>query len=271
MERFSDMSESSSENDYMNVYNDSFDLQFNSVFESNVLKIEEEDVVKIEKEEEEEVIRNSIFNPPEKPQNNNHKNIETSNKFIVYKEEDEDYIIFRPAKEMKNCQKYKNIPFKIMKVVKPRKEEPDDIQKKIKSRFFKTLKTYINEKLNILHINKKFEFLPKNFIENISKAQIKEMLDKTLEEIIISFKKDNSEKVKNNCELLELLKKNMNNIKIKKLYRIFSTRIEILFKEYLKSEEFDKSITKLKNEGNYSQYIEKYISLANNFVEYFSK
>ena len=261
MDQFSDMSESNSENDYMQVCPDSFDSQFNFVFGSIN---ESNNLVK----EEEEICISSIFNLPEEPSNNNHINIETSNKFIVYKEE--DYIIFRPAKEMKNCQKYKNLPFKILKDVKPRKEEPDDIRKKIKSRFFKTLKEYINKILNILHIDKKFEFLPQIFIRTISKSQNKEMLDKTLEQIIISFKKYNSEKDKKNCELLKYLKENINNIKIKKLYDVFSTRIEKLFTEYLNSEEFEKSVSRLKDEGNYSQYIENYISLANNFVEYFS-
>ena len=123
---------------------------------------------------------------------------------------------------------------------------------------------------NDLHINKKFEFLPQSFISIISKSKNKEMLDKTLEDIIISFKQDNSSKNINNYQLMMFLKENINNNGIKKLYRVFSTSIKKLFDEYLNSEEFDNSITKLEKEGNYSNYIHNYILLANNFVEYFS-
>lgn len=269
MDIFSNPDESNSENDYIQVCPDTFETQFNLVFEGN----KESNNIMSESEEEDQ--KNVIFNPnlPKSNSNPPVSIIDTEppnpSPFIIYKEE--DYIIFRPSKEKKNCKKHDQLLFKVCKVEKLRKECPDEIRKKIKSRFFKALRKYINQILDNLHINKKYEFLPQSFICIITKSKIKEMLDKTLEEIIISFKKDNSEKVKNNCELLVLLKKNMNNIKIKKLYRIFSTRIETLFKEYLKSEEFDKSVTKLKDEGNYSQYIEKYISLANNFVEYFSK
>jgi hypothetical protein len=60
------------------------------------------------------------------------------------------------------------------------------------------------------------------------------------------------------------------NDKIKKIYDIFRTRIKLIFNEYLKSEEFEESITKLEEKGNYFHYIKNYIIRANNFVEYFS-
>ena len=44
-----------------------------------------------------------------------------------------------------------------MKEKKSRKEDPDEIRKKIKSRFFKSLKICINKELDRKGINKKFE------------------------------------------------------------------------------------------------------------------
>ena len=38
----------------------------------------------------------------------------------------------------------------------------------------------------------------------------------------------------------------------------------------MKSEQFEESIVKLKEEGNYSSYIQDYINKAKNFINYFS-
>ena len=43
-----------------------------------------------------------------------------------------------------------------------------------------------------------------------------------------------------------------------------------LFKEYLKSEEFEKEIEKLKEEQNNDNYIKDYILKAFGFIKYFS-
>ena len=44
-----------------------------------------------------------------------------------------------------------------------------------------------------------------------------------------------------------------------------------IFKEYLKSEEFEKDILELKNKNNSEDYIKEYINKAENFLDYFSK
>ena len=170
---------------------------------------------------------------------------------------------------MKYLEKYfsKNLIFKEWKDEKSRKEKPDEIRKKIKSRFFKSLKECINQNFPT---EKKLEFLPQSFISNISFKENNIMLGKTLEEIILNNKEENSKKYENNINLLKYLKDNKNNNKIKKNYIAFNTPIEKIFQEYLVSEEFDKSIAKLEEEGNYSQYIKNYINQAKNFNEYFS-
>ena len=81
----------------------------------------------------------------------------------------EAYTVFIPAKNMEYYKKYKNLNFNTWKDEKSRKEAADNIRKKIKSRFFKSLKNCINQEIEKKGINKKMEYLPQNFISNISK------------------------------------------------------------------------------------------------------
>ena len=197
--------------------------------------------------------------------------------FKIYK--GEDFLAFNPAKSREYYDKYKSsLVFNVWKDKKTRKEMPDEIRKKIKSRFFKDLRKFINKLFIENEIEKKLEFLPQDFISNISKPENKSMLDKTLEQIILENSDDNSEndnnedKNKNNLILLDFLKEkeNQNKYKIRKIYNIFNTKIRELFNEYLKSDEFEQSIIRLKEEGNYSEYIKDYIIKAEEFVNYFS-
>ena len=196
--------------------------------------------------------------------------------FKIYK--GEDFLAFNPAKSREYYDKYKSsLVFNVWKDKKTRKEMPDEIRKKIKSRFFKDLRKFINKLFTENDIEKKLEFLPQDFISNISKPENKSMLDKTLEQIILENSDDNSEnennedKNKNNLILLDFLKakENQNKCKIRKIYNIFNTKIRELFNEYLKSDEFEQSIIRLKEEGNYSEYIKDYIIKAEEFVNYF--
>ena len=255
-----------SENDYMEEEH-SFEYHFNLVFG------------KIQWESQNNANQNLNNHSKKENMNENNKNFIEAKEpknviskssipiFSVYK--DEDYVIFKPAYKMKYLEKYfsKNLIFKEWKDEKSRKEKPDEIRKKIKSRFFKSLKECINQNFPT---EKKLEFLPQSFISNISFKENNIMLGKTLEEIILNNKEENSKKYENNINLLKYLKDNKDNNKIKKNYIAFNTPIEKIFQEYLVSEEFDKSIAKLEEEGNYSQYIKNYINQAKNFNEYFS-
>lgn len=195
--------------------------------------------------------------------------------FKVFKEE--DYILFCPAKKMIYYTKYTSkFMFNIWKDKQQRKDKIDEIMKKIKSRFFKAMKSCINKIFENNGIKRQLDYLPQEFIANVYKTNNKLMLEKTLEEIIIENKNNNSKakkkqsKSKNNLDLLDYLKENLNNKRIRKIYKIFNTNIKDLYNEYLKSEQFEESIVKLKEEGNYSSYIQDYINKAKNFINYFS-
>ena len=293
MQISSSNSEHNSESDYSQKGDDSdFEKAFHEVF---IYKPNKEYPFKIQKIYKEDKIKNDVLRNERGTKTNetnviveiketpvvqikSHRNKcpekenEKEKVFIVNKIE--DHIAFIPAKFREYYEKYKDdFIFKVMKEKILRKEKPDDIRKKIKSRFFKSLKNCINKELDKKGIKLKFEYLPQNFISNISKEEIKLMLDKTLKEIInIYCIERNDEKSEKNLNLLKYLEvqKEKNNDKINKIYKIFQTKIKDLFNEYIHSEEFEQSLVKLKEEGNYFDYIKSYINEANNFINFFS-
>lgn len=181
---------------------------------------------------------------------------------------------------------------------KKRKDKPDNIRKKIKSRFLKILKTRINEKLKSAKSEELFDNLPQCFISNISKDGNKFILDMTIKELLTknffedgnlndngnSNSNDNSKKVfiqkkrnpnkdkhEKNQKVLEYLDRNSNISKSSNFNVISKLTFREIFKEYLKSEEFEKDILKLKNKDNSERYIKDYINKAYDFLDYFSK
>ena len=282
----SDYSQKGVDSDFEKAFHEVFIYKPNKEYPFKIQKIYKEDKIKDDELKNEKGPKinetNVIVEIKEIPvvQIKSHRNKcpeqenEKEKVFIVNKIE--DHIAFIPAKFKKYYEKYKNdFIFKVMKEKKSRKEDPDEIRKKIKSRFFKSLKICINKELDRKGINKKFEYLPQSFISNISKGETKTMLDKTLKQIIldISYSNKVDEKLENNLNLLKYLEEeeiSKDNGKINKIHKIFHTQIRDLFNEYLKSEEFELSIIKLKEEGNYFDYIKSYINEADNFINFFS-
>ena len=284
-------SEHNSDQEYMMQGTDeAFELAFLKTFkkesDQHVMSEESEEIDSSQNNQGKIYEEDSKNNDNESPNENENMIVGTKDEmaveiklppiFKIYK--GEDFLAFNPAESREYYDKYKSsLVFNVWKDKKTRKEMPDEIRKKIKSRFFKDLRKFINKLFTENDIEKKLEFLPQDFISNISKPENKSMLDKTLEQIILENSDDNSEnennedKNKNNLILLDFLKakENQNKCKIRKIYNIFNTKIRELFNEYLKSDEFEQSIIRLKEEGNYSEYIKDYIIKAEEFVNYF--
>ena len=169
---------------------------------------------------------------------------------------------------------------------KKRKEKPDDIRKKIKSRFLKSIKMRINQMLKNANSKEIFDFLPQSFICNISKQKNKPIINMTFKELLLKNfleedKKDNKtflqkknktdkKKYDKNVKVLKYLEKNDEICKKSNFNVIGNMTFRDLFGEYLKSEEFEKEIEKLKEEQNNDNYIKDYIIKAYNFIHYFS-
>ena len=137
-----------------------------------------------------------------------------------------------------------------------RKEMKDNIIKKIKSRFFKSIKKILKEKLIIKYKYKKsFKYLPQAFICDIKKENNKSFWEETLLEFLEGrLERDN--------KVLNLIKED----------RVGEIKLKDLFNDYLNSQEFKESIPNFDNERYIDQnYINDYINNAKEFIDYFTK
>ena len=167
------------------------------------------------------------------------------------------------------------------------KFKPDNIRKKIKSRFFKSIKNRINQILKNAKSKEFFDLLPQCFIINITKKKNQPIMNMTFENLLkYDFiteeiqentnkklqkqkKAADIKKYEKNLEVIEYLKKNEDIIKKSKFDVISNMTVANLFEEYLRSDEFEKEIVKLNEEGDDINYIKDYIVKAFGFVNYF--
>ena len=235
---------------------------------------------------------------------------EKPNKFRVYSSKDfnlfhpwvnkeklrqiEDLLIYEENKPIANnlfktFQEKNKKSKKKLKEKKKRREKPDDIRKKIKSRFLKATKNRINQMLKGAKSKYFFDFLPQCFICNISKITNKAIINIPIKELMAKkFHEDNpkldkidkelqkkrdrdKKKHEHNVKVLKYLEKNSDICKISNFNIIGNITFKNLFNEYLKSEEFEEELKKLREENNSDKYIKDYIIKANSFINYFAK
>ena len=149
----------------------------------------------------------------------------------------------------------KKKPSKKIQNVQKRKENADNIRKKIKSRFLKVLKNTVNERLKAAGSKKLFKFLPQRFICNVSKEKNKAVLNLSFKELFsknfCEDEKGNEADLANyyhNLSVLDYLEQNCeisenSNFKVFKDMKYYK-----IYNEYLKSKEFEMEIASLKNE-----------------------
>lgn len=164
---------------------------------------------------------------------------------------------------------------------KGRKFKPDNIRKKIKSRFFKYVIKLLNEKLIIANSKKKFKTLQQCFITPITKKNrdTKKILNMTFREIIttdfnIIFGEksiiDSNTFIKN-MQTIKYLDEN-SSIKEKINFDfIGQMTYQDLFNEFIESMEFVEDINRLNRKNESTDYIKDYIIKAHNFINYFYK
>ena len=192
-------------------------------------------------------------------------------------------------KKCKKSSKNSGFKRKRKRELARRKCKPDNIRKKIKSRFFKAVKNRINQILKNSKSKYFFDLLPQCFIINITKKKnqpIMKMPFKNLltydfisEELregnnnrmfikykrIVDIKKYNT-----NLRVMEYLENNPDIVKRSKFDIISNMTVTQMFNEYLKSDEFEKEIVKLEEEeGDDANYIKDYITKAFGYVNYF--
>ena len=171
-----------------------------------------------------------------------------------------------------NKKKYKKI-----KNVQKRKENADNIRKKIKSRFLKVLRNTVNERLKIAGSKKFFKFLSQKFISNVSREKNKAALDLTFKEIFSkdfceAEEKDQTEYInyKHNLEVLKYLEENKEISEISNFNIFKNMKYSQIYNEYLKSKEFEIEIASLKTEKENEKYIKDYIIKASDLIDFFT-
>ena len=183
-------------------------------------------------------------------------------------------VILRPFQE-NNSEIHHNKPRK-------RKMMIDNITKKVKSDFLRSLVRYLNEKLRPLNV--KFSHFSYYIVTNITKLENKKNLNMTLKEMLLYKPFENlniSEGLnqreilnwKNNKDILDDLEKNKNTDVYNQinLDDTLNNKMKDLYYEYLASKYFKESIETLNAHGNEYEYIQKYIQTAKNFVDFFYK
>ena len=134
-----------------------------------------------------------------------------------------------------------------------------------------------------------FDFLPQCFICNISKQKNKPIINMKFKELMSykfceeENKTDNDNKTMlqkkrspdqkkydNNVKVLKYLEKNYDICKKSNFNVIGNMTFREIFNEYLKSDEFEKEVEKLKTEQNNDKYIKDYMIKAYSFINYFS-
>ena len=158
---------------------------------------------------------------------------------------------------------------------KRRKYNQDNIRKKIKRGFLSILIDKLNKILVSIGISLYFVKLPQSFVSDVVRKTNKEILNLTLEEIFKKeelYKLDKDEDLSKYHHNLDVI----NNEQIqgnKNFKKILNKKYYEIYEEYINSNEFKvDEINRLKKNNSEEaddEYINKYISLAQHFLEFF--
>ena len=162
-----------------------------------------------------------------------------------------------------------------------RKYKPDDIRKKIKARFHKSIKNIINDNLRKAGSKHLFTYLPQVFISSITKEKNRNVLNLSFRELLQKdfvseaenkkYKNRNVDiaKYKKNINVLKYLDNNPEICQNSGFDIISNMKYADLLDEYFKSEEFERAIYKLREENEDEEYIKEYILKSRNYLNFF--
>ena len=158
---------------------------------------------------------------------------------------------------------------------RPRKENQDNIRKKIKRGFFNNgLIKKLNEKLKSIGSKKYLRKFPQHFVSDVNQKRNKELFNMTLREIFenkqlyINEDKEGFRNYLNNLKVVqnEEIKEN------EELKIIFNKTVNELYEEYINSDEFNIiEINRLKEKKMQDDYIKRYINLARYLILFFTQ
>jgi hypothetical protein len=160
---------------------------------------------------------------------------------------------------------------------RPRRDNQDNIRKKIKRGFFNNaLVKNLNDKLRSIGNNKYFNKFPQHFVSDVNRIRNKEIFSMTLAEIF-----EKKELYLHEGKTGNALNYYFQNLKVfenedikenKELKKIFNKTICELYEEYINSDEFKIiEINRLKQKNMQDEYISRYICLAKTLILYFTQ
>ena len=161
---------------------------------------------------------------------------------------------------------------KRLPIRKPRKDNQDNMRKKIKRGFFNTaLINILNQKLESFGSSKYFEKFPQFFVSDVNQKRNKEIFSMTLSEILEKkelYENEQKSGFENYFHNLKVVQSE--DIKENEEFKIiFKKKICELYEEYLNSDEFKiGEINRLKEKNMADDYIARYIYLANHLIEF---
>ena len=163
---------------------------------------------------------------------------------------------------------------------KKRRDKPDDIRKRLKSRFHKILKKRLNLLLRKACSKKEFDFMPQSFVSIIAIEPNKQVMNMKIKDLLKKdFIKDykqfkyhkpqvDNKKYKKNLETLEYLDKNI-DIKEKSKFNIIGEmKYWELLEEFFYSKEFENTVCELKKFEKI-EYVKEYVNKARTYVKFF--
>ena len=197
----------------------------------------------------------------------------------------EDSLGVYPFSKSENKTKRKNGKNQKFDIIKDkRKNDRDNIRKKIKSSFHKAIRKIINTKLKKIGSKYLFDSFPANFLSDISKKTNYEVMDLTYEQLfdyaynkyknivgkdyILKKKEVAKKKYSKNIEILKYLNANSKISQESGWDIIKNMKYKHLIKAYFNSNEFEQNIEHLSKKETAS-YINAYIQFASSYVDYF--
>lgn len=178
------------------------------------------------------------------------------------------FFLFSCMEKDEHIEEGKILQRKRYKIKRKRKENQDNIRRKIKRTF---LNSALIQKINMIIKNKGgilfFKKFQQHFVDDVSKKTNRELLNMTLEEIFRKKEMYIDKELPNYYHNLTLIesKEIQENEDLK---NILNLKYSELYEEYINSKDFSIDVDRLKKKNNDNFYIQKYINLAKHFIEF---
>ena len=214
----------------------------------------------------------NLFN--EESQKDSTKSEKYGKIFVISKDKKKESLFIKTdTKSSFSKEDEKLIGKKRLEIRRPRKENKDNMRKKIKRSFLNyALIKKLNDKLKSKGYAKYFEKFPSFFVTDIDRKRNKDILNMTLKEIFEKkelYKYENQKGFSNYLHNLKVVQSEeiSENSDLK---NIFNKTFSELYIEYINSDDYKiVEINRLKENKMNDEYIKRYIYLSRNLIEFF--